>query len=291
MKPAPFTYHDPRTLDELIGLLGKLENAKLLAGGQSLMPMLSMRYVIPDHIVDLNRIPELCHMTKRDGRIEIGATMRQAVLERSELIAAYCPVIQEALHYVGHFQTRNRGTIGGSLGHLDPAAELPGIAALYDAMLHVAGPNGRRDVAIADWSVGYMTPNLEPDEALIGLSLTPWREPHGAAFVEFARRHGDFAIVGAGCLLALDSQSRIRRASISLVGVDVKPVRLTEAEAALNGAPPTAEAFAEAAEAARRLECLSDTHVSAAYRQRLAATLTRRALVLAAERTQGGHDD
>lgn len=290
MKPAPFAYHDPRTLDDLVGILGRVENAKLLAGGQSLMPMLNMRYVIPDHVVDLNRIPELSHMAESDGRLEIGATVRQATLERSALIAARCPVMLEALGCVGHFQTRNRGTIGGSLSHLDPAAELPGIAALYDATLHVAGPNGRREVAFADWGLGYMTPNLEPDEALIGVSLTPWNEPHGAAFVEFARRHGDFAIVGVACLAALDGAGRVRRAAISLVGVDVKPVRLSEAEAALAGVVPSAEVFAEVAAAARRLDCLSDTHVSAAYRQRLAATLTRRALALALARAIGGLD-
>ncbi len=290
MKPAPFAYHDPRTLDDLVGILGQVENAKLLAGGQSLMPMLNMRYVIPDHVVDLNRIPELSHLAESDGLIEIGATVRQAALERSALIAARCPVMQEALGCVGHFQTRNRGTIGGSLSHLDPAAELPGIAALYDATLHVAGPRGRRDVAFADWGLSYMTPNLAPDEALIGLSLTPWREPHGAAFLEFARRHGDFAIVGVACLVALDGAGCVQRAAISLVGVDVKPVRLRAAEVAIAGVAPSAEVLAEVAAMARRLDCLSDTHVSAAYRQRLAATLTRRALALALARAGGGHD-
>lgn len=288
MKSAPFAYHDPRTLDDLCGLLGRHENAKLLAGGQSLVPMMNMRFVVADHVIDLNRVEGLSHVRENGGAIEIGAMTRQRTLERDPVIARRLPVMVEALRQVGHFQTRARGTLGGSLCHLDPAAELPGIAALYDATLQVAGPRGRREVAMADWSLGYMTPALEADEALAGVTLRPWSGPHGHAFVEFARRHGDFAIAGAGCLLALDARGAIARAAISLIGVATAPVRLIEAEAALRGQPADAKTFKAAAEQARAIDALSDAHVSTAYRQRLAAVLVERALAAAANRAKGG---
>src|ERR671933_175006 len=290
MKAPGFAYHDPRTLDELIRLLGRLDNVRLLAGGQSLVPMLNMRYAVPDHVVDLNRIPELDYVRETPDGLEIGAMTRQRRLERDEMIRQRAPILADALRHVGHLQTRSRGTFGGSLCHLDPAAELPGIAALYDATLHVAGPHGRRDIRFPDWSLGYMTPNIEPDEALTGLSLPVWREPHGHGFQEFARRHGDFAIVAVAALLALDQRGTVRRAAVALVGIDVRPVRLEAAERARPGAPATPESFAAAAETARRLEYLSDAHVPGDYRRKLAVALTRRALAQAAERARGGAD-
>ena len=290
MKAPGFAYHDPHTLDELNGLLGRLDNVRLLAGGQSLVPMLNMRYAIPDHVVDLNRIPELDYVRETPDGLEIGAMTRQRRLERDEMIRQRAPILADALRHVGHVQTRSRGTFGGSLCHLDPAAELPGIAALYDATLHVAGPRGRRDIRFPDWSLGYMTPNIEPDEALTGLSLAVWREPHGHGFQEFSRRHGDFAIVAVAALLALDERGTIRRAALSLVGVDVRPVRLEAAERALAGAPATPESFAAAAETARGLDYISDAHVPGDYRRKLAVALTRRALAQAAERAHGVAD-
>jgi carbon-monoxide dehydrogenase medium subunit len=212
---------------------------------------------------------------------------RQRTLERDPIIAKKAPVMQEALRHVGHLQTRSRGTIGGSLAHLDPSAELCAVARLYDATLHVAGSRGKRDVAMADWSLGFMTPALEPDEVLTGVTLPVWREPHGHAFIEFARRHGDFAIAGVACLLALDAKGAIARAAISIAGIATAPVRLTDAETSLRGQPATAATFKAAAEHARKLDCLADAHVSAAYRQRLAGVLTERALATAAARAQG----
>ncbi len=287
MKAPAFTYHDPRTLADLKGLLGSLENVRMLAGGQSLMPMLNMRFVIPDNVVDLNRIPELTGIRETAAGIEIGAMTRQRAIERDPLVKAKAPALVEALSHVGHIQTRSRGTFGGSLCHLDPASEQPGIAALYDATLSVTGPRGDRTIALPDWVLGYMTPALEPDEALIKVTLKPWTEKHGHGFAEFARRHGDYAIVACAALLALDGAGKVARAAISLVGVDVKPVRLAAAETALVGQMPTAEAFAAAAEVARGLECLSDAHVAADYRQRLAGVMTRRALEAAALRASG----
>jgi aerobic carbon-monoxide dehydrogenase medium subunit len=290
MKPAPFAYHDPRTLDEAVDLLASHENAKLIAGGQSLVPMLNMRFVIADHVIDLNGVPGLSFVRRNGDTLEIGAMTRQRMLERDPIIARSAPIMREALPHVGHWQTRSRGTIGGSLCHLDPAAELPGVAALYDGTLRVAGPNGVRELPVAEWSLGYMTPALAADEVLTAVSLPLWREPHGHAFVEFARRHGDFAVVGVGCLLAVAADRTIRRAAIALIGVATAPVRLAAAEAALIGQPATPENFKAAAEHAREVDCLADAQVSAAYRKRLAVVLVDRALRQAEMRANGALD-
>jgi aerobic carbon-monoxide dehydrogenase medium subunit len=282
MKPSPFKYHDPQSLPEAIGLLGSLENAKLLAGGQSLGPMLNYRLLMPDHLVDLNKVSELAAVRIEGRRVHVGAMTRQRALERDVGLQKICPIVREALLEVGHFQTRNRGTIGGSLSHLDPAAELPGIMALYDGTLEIAGPKGKRSVPMAQWGRGYMEPNLEADEILTGLSWQAWEGPQGHAFVEFARRRGDFAIVAVGCLLALDARQAIKRAAISVVGVAYAPVRISSAERLLMGTQ--SEAFKVAAAEARKIEAKSDLFASSAYRQRLIGVLTERALRTAYQR-------
>ncbi len=286
MKPAPFKYHDPRSVKDLVGLMASLENAKLLAGGQSLGPMLNFRYVMPDHLIDLNRIPELAYVRAGADALEIGAMARQRMLERSEDIRRACPVMAEALHSVGHFATRNRGTIGGSLSHLDPAAELPGVCALHDATLTATGPKGTRQIAMTDWGVSFMTPNLQPDEVLTSVSLKTWREPHGHAFVELARRQGDFAVAGVGCLIALDGSGKARRVALALIGVTSTPVRLPAAENSLTGTDLGDEAIRAAAAAIDGLEALADAHASAAYRKRVAGVLLGRAVRQAAERAR-----
>jgi carbon-monoxide dehydrogenase medium subunit len=288
MKPAPFKYHDPRSVADLTGLLATLENAKLLAGGQSLGPMLNFRFVMPDHLIDLNRIPELAYVRREKDVLEIGAMTRQRALEHSDEVKRACPVMAEALSWVGHAQTRNRGTIGGSLAHLDPSAELPGVCALYDATLTVAGRKGERKVPMPDWGVSFMTPNLEPDEVLTGISLRLWHEPHGHAFVEFARRHGDFAIAAVGCLVALGADGNARRVALSLVGLANAPIRLASAEMMLTGTDLSEKAIAAAAAEVAKLDALEDAHVSAAYRKRLAGVLVGRAVRQAAERARGG---
>src|SRR5437764_3574784 len=174
MKPPPFRYHDPKTVSETIGLLASLENTKLLAGGQSLMPMLNMRFVLPDHIVDLNRVEGLSYIRETQAGLEIGAMTRQRDLEFSDAVRAPWPLMHEALLQVGHRQTRNRGTIGGSLCHLDPAAELVSLATGYDATVTVAGPNGRREIAFADFPVAYMTPSIELNEIVTGVRFPQW---------------------------------------------------------------------------------------------------------------------
>lgn len=287
MKPPPFAYHDPRTLADALRLLGALENAKVLAGGQSLAPMLNFRYVLPDHLVDLNRIDELSGIRIEGRRITVGAMTRQRALERNARLAELCPIVREALAEVGHFQTRNRGTLGGSLAHLDPAAELPGVLALYDATVEVRNSSKVRTIPIADWSRGYMTPNLEPDEILTSMTWEAWSGKHGHAFVELARRRGDFAIVGVGTLLSVNERKVVERAAVALVGVAYGPVRLGAVERLLIGKPLDERTLEAAAAEARKAEAKSDLYASGAYRRRLAGVLVSRALKIAHDRARG----
>lgn len=283
MKPAPFTYHDPTSVDELVALLGTVEDAKLLAGGQSLMPMLNLRLAQPDHVIDLNTVAGLADIEATSTGVRVGAMVRQASLMKSAELAGMMPVLTDALHWVGHFQTRTRGTIGGSLSHLDPAAELPAVALLYDAELTVIGPDGSRVVPIREWPIAYMIPNLGEDEVLTSIDFTSWGESHGHAFEEFARRYGDFAIVAVGALLAV-RDGVITRAAVALAGTQPTPQRLDDIEAALIGQTVGPDTFRAAAEMARTREAMSDSYTSARYRQRLAGVLLERALTKAASR-------
>ena len=194
MKPPPFQYHDPKTVAEAVQLLGTLDNAKLLAGGQSLMPMLNMRFVLPDHVIDLNRIEGLAYIREEGGAIEIGAMTRQRDVEFSELIREKVPLLHEAMQQIGHRQTRNRGTIGGSLCHLDPAAELVTVAAALEASVIVEGPPGRREIAFAEFPMGFMMPSIGPDEMVVAVRLPlwpagPWRGLRGIRAAAWRFRH------------------------------------------------------------------------------------------------------
>jgi carbon-monoxide dehydrogenase medium subunit len=293
MKPPPFSYHDPRTPADAVGLLGTLENAKLLAGGQSLMPMLNMRFVLPDHIIDLNRVEGLSYIRPNDGMggiatIEIGAMTRQRDIEFSELVRERCPLMHEAIEQVGHRQTRNRGTLGGSLCHLDPAAELVSVAAAVDAKVSVAGKDGIRSIDFAEFPAGYMTPAIGLDELLIGATFPCWPKGHGYAFLEFSRRHGDFAIVSAAVLIEEDANGKITRASVTLGGMGPAPVRATEVERALIGEVPEEKRLREICEVLRKLDAMEDVHAPSSYRQQLATVLPRRALLKAHERIVKG---
>ena len=284
MKPPSFSYHDPRTTADVIALLGRLENAKLLAGGQSLMPMLNMRYVLPDHLIDLNRVDGLRYIRETDDGIEIGAMTLQRDIEFSDVVRKRCPLMHEAITQVGHRQTRNRGTLGGSLCHLDPAAELVAVAAALDAEISIAGTNGARNIDFAAFPVAYMTPALEPEELLTGVRFPCWRRGHGFAFVEFSRRHGDFAIVSAAALIEEDKDGKLTRVSLTLGGMGPAPVRAYEVERALMGEKPGEERLREICESLRSLEAVDDIHAPASYRQQLATVLSRRALLKAHER-------
>lgn len=283
MKPPRFAYHDPQAVPEVIGLLDKLENARLLAGGQSLMPMLNMRLAAPDHIIDLNGVAELAYIREQGDALLIGAMTRQRDVEFDKRIAERCPLMHEAVLQVGHRQTRNRGTLGGSLCQLDPSAELVAVAAALDAVITVEGPNGARDIPFARFPEGLMTPALREGELLTSARFPLWRKGHGFAFVEFSRRRGDFAIVSAAALLE-EAGGKITRASLTLGGIAPAPVRACEVEKLLTGAPATAALFREAGEACRKLEVMEDVHVTAAYRRQLATVLSRRALEKAHER-------
>lgn len=284
MKPPPFHYFDPRSVEEACDLLATKENARLLAGGQSLMPMLNMRYVQPDNIIDLNRVAGLDGIREDGTSLCIGAMARQRDLEFSDFVRERCPLMHEALLNVGHRQTRNRGTIGGSLCHLDPAAELPTVAAAYDATIEVKSIDGSREIPMADFPAFFMTPSIEPNEMVTGVRLTPWPKGHGSAFVEFARRHGDFAITSVAVLLDIDADRKVKRASIALGGLSHCPERATQSEALLLGNIATNRLMEEAADACGEIEAKSDVHASANYRRHLARTLAFRAINKAFER-------
>ena len=287
MKPAPFQYYDPASVDEAVALLGRLENAKLLAGGQSLMPMLNFRFVQPDHIIDLNRVEGLSYIREANGAVEIGAMTRQRDLEFSDVVRARWPIMHEALLQVGHRQTRNRGTIGGSLCHLDPAAELVSLATGHDATVTVVGPNGQREVPFAEFPVAYMTSSIELNEIVTAVRFPQWAPKHGYAFVEFSRRHGDFAITSAAVLIEGDAAGKITRASVTIGGMGTAPSRAREVEAAVTGQVPAGNLFRDACESCRKLEAIDDIHAPASYRQHLAAVLSRRALEKAYARLAG----
>jgi carbon-monoxide dehydrogenase medium subunit len=284
MKPAPFIYHDPRTAAEACELLATHENARVLAGGQSLMPMMNFRYVMPDHLIDLNKVGELAYLRFEGAALHIGAMTRQRELEFSAEIGERCPLLHEALAHVGHRQTRNRGTIGGSLCHLDPSAELVNVAALLGGTLHAASQRGTRDIAFAEFAAAYMTTSLAPDELLAGITLPLPDRRDGYAFVEFARRHGDFAIVACSALLGLDHNGEIAHAALALSGLGHAPVRPALIERALIGQKPVGAAFKAAAAEAAKFDATADAYVTAEYRRHLARVLTFRALEQAARR-------
>ena len=282
MKPPPFEYFAPTDLSEAVRLLAGMENARLLAGGQSLMPMLNMRFVVPDQIIDLNHVEELDYIREAGEEIVIGAMTRQRVLQRSPLIAARLPVIPKALRYVGHMQTRNRGTFGGSLCHLDPASELPALAMAYDAVVEARGSGGVRTIPFSDFPASYMAPSLEPDEILTAIRLRPWTGKVGSGFHEFARRHGDFAIGGAIALLRIAADSTIERASLTLFGIASAPVRASAAEALLTGQRADRELFEAAGRLCLDLATLHDAYGTATYRSHVAAAMAEEALSEAA---------
>jgi len=288
MKPPPFTYHDPRSIEDAVALLAEKDNAKLLAGGQSLMPMLNMRFVLPDDVIDLNLIDGLAGITEDGDTLVFGGMTRQRDIEYSDLVARRCPLMKEAILNVGHRQTRNRGTYGGSMSHLDPSAELPSVSMAQDAIVTVQKKGGTRDIAMADFPMGYMMPSFELDEMVTGIRVPLWPEGHGYAFEEFARRHGDFAITSSAVLLDVEPGGRISRASITVGGVGAAPLRVTAVEEALTGETGSVEMFTEIAEKCREIDAMEDVYAPAWYRQHLASVLTRRALGKAFSRAANG---
>jgi aerobic carbon-monoxide dehydrogenase medium subunit len=286
MKPPDFDYHAPISVGEAIDLLQQFDNTKLLAGGHSLMPMLNMRYVAPDHIVDLNNISELSGIEHNGQLLRIGAMTRQCEIGRSEMVKKHCPLLFEAIPHIGHYQTRNRGTIAGSLCHMDPAAELVCVASALDARIQTACKSGGRHIDFADFPLGFLTPAIAPDEIVTSIEIADWREGHGYAFLEFARRHGDFAIVNCAVLLDCDQSSNISRAAIAIGGLTETPIRITEAEDLLIGQKGSDALFRQAANYCGKLDAQNDIHASAAYRKQLASTLAYDALQQAHNRLE-----
>ena len=284
MKPSPFTYHRPTSIETTVALLAQFDDTKILAGGQSLMPMMNYRYVAPEHIIDINRVSELSGVKIRGDTIRIGAMTRQRELKEHPALAALCPLINSALEWVGHIATRNRGTVGGSLSHLDPAAELPAVFTALDATLEVQSLRGTRQIPMLRWAQGYMTPDLEEDELLCAISFTSPARGHGYGFHEFARRHGDFALAAAAACIELDSSGLVQKVAIALAGVDMVPVRLSAAEQSLVGQAPELDLINAAAACASAVAGLEDVHASASYRQRIAVVMTRRAITDAVAR-------
>jgi carbon-monoxide dehydrogenase medium subunit len=286
VKPAPFAYHAPSSLAAAVDLLAQNENAKILAGGQSLVPMMNFRLAMPDHLIDLNPVTELDRLTVRTDSIEIGAMTRQRRMEFSNELRQACPIIGEALQHVGHRQTRNRGTIGGSLAHADPSAELPTVVLALDGVIEIRGPRGTRSMPMAEFALGFMTTALEPDEIMSAVTLPRWQGPHGYAFVEFARRLGDFAVAAAAVMMALDVKGTVTRVAVALAGVGPVQSRLTAVEEALRGHRIEPALIDSAAALAAEGDANEDIHASADYRRHLAQVLTARGLATAARRAQ-----
>ncbi|MBN9006685.1 MAG: xanthine dehydrogenase family protein subunit M [Rhizobiales bacterium] len=278
MKAPPFQYHRPQTREELGTLLSSLENAKILAGGQSLMPMMNLRVLAPDHLIDINRIPGLAGIRETPEGIEIGAMTRQADILSSDVVKARLPLLSRALEHVGHIQTRARGTIGGSCCHLDPSAEQPAMCAILDAEFIVTRPDGHRIVPASEWFEGLLQSALGEQEFLEAIRIKPWAKGHGYGFAEYARRHGDFAIAGGAALIEASKDGRITRAALLSFGIEASPRRLSDAEAALIDQPIGKLDLEPAVAAARALDAMEDVHVTPDYRRHLAGVLIRRAL-------------
>ena len=283
MKASAFSYHKPNSLIDALELLENEEDAKVLAGGQSLMPMLNMRFVQPETVIDVNGLEELASISFTEN-LEIGALTRQKTLAADPIIKQHLPIMQEALTWVGHFQTQSRGTIGGSLCHLDPASELPMVALLYDAELQVASVSGIRLIPMQEWALAYMMPSIGPDELLTKIIIKPWQGVHGYGFQEFARRHGDFAIAAVGCLLKLDNNI-ITDIALSIGGVEDVPRRFLECEDRLRGMTYDIEEIkTDVLEPLDQINYLDDSLVTGTYRRRLLKGLLIRAIEQAALR-------
>jgi carbon-monoxide dehydrogenase medium subunit len=281
MKPARFSYYDPTSVSEVVSLLDQHgDAAKALAGGQSLVPLMNMRLARPEHVIDLNRVAELFYLEEQDGWLRLGAMTRQRELEKSELVAERWPLLANATRFIGHSQIRNRGTVGGSLAHADPAAELPAVITALDAQLVIRGPEGERTVGPDEFFVTYLTTCLEPNEVLVEAKVPALPPGSRPAFQEVSRRHGDFALAGAAGIVALDDNGICQHVRIALFGVGPSPYRAREAEDLLKGERPTEALLREVGlKAAEQLEPDSDIHASAEYRKEVGAVMVRRALM------------
>ena len=290
MKPPPFEYEAPRSADEAVALLAQHgDRAKVLAGGQSLVPLLNFRLAQPEVLVDVNRVAELAYVRPVDGGLAFGALTRQHALERSSAVRAQLPIVAEACRLIGHLPIRHRGTVGGSLAHADPASELPAVMVALEAEMTLSRKGSRRTVAADQFFTGIFSTALEPEELLTDIRVPGLPPRTGSAFVEIARRAGDFAIVGAAALMTLDGNGRVSRARLALCGAGPTPIRAREAESLLTGERPEGRVLDDAAEKmAAASDPPSDIHASAAFRKKLVRYVGRQAIELAVRRAGGG---
>lgn len=288
VKPAAFAYHDPATVEEALRVLAQVgDDGKVLAGGQSLVPMMNFRLARPSDLVDLNLIPELSYLREDGGQLHIGAMTRQREVEHSALVARGWPLLSGAVPYIGHVQIRNRGTVGGSLAHADPAAELPAVMAALDAEIVIRGPSAERTVLATDFFLSFYETALAPTELLVEIRVPALPRATGWAFQEVSRRRGDFAMVGVAALLTVDAAGIIRRSRLAFTGAASTPVRSLAAEAILDGHSPGEQLFGDAAaRAIQDLDPHDDIHATAHYRRQVGGVLARRALVEAAARAR-----
>jgi carbon-monoxide dehydrogenase medium subunit len=283
MKPASFAYHAPASIEEALALLAAHEaDARVLAGGQSLVPMMNFRLAAPAVLIDLNGIAELAYIEDDGDTVRIGAMTRQRAVEFSPVVAAKLPLLRAAIKLVGHLPTRSRGTIGGSLAHADPAAELPMVLQALEGEVVARGPRGERRIAAADFIQDAMTTSLAADEILVEVRLPAMPAGAGFAVEEFARRHGDFAIAAIAAVLVRKGEI-CARARIATAGISSHSVRLRAAEQVLEEKGCNEMTIAQAAEtAAEEVEPMSDQAASAEFRRHLTRVLTQRALLRAA---------
>lgn len=300
MKPPRFDYHVPSTVEEACSVKGELgQDAAVLAGGQSLIPLMSSRRMSPRALIDIKRVPELQEVRRENGSLHLAAAVRHCRLHDDQEIGAALPVLAEASRYIGHIETRHRGTVGGSLVHADPVAELPTVAVGLGATIVARGASGERRIAAADFFTQARQTTLRPDEVLVGLSLPIPSQGSGAGFAEIARRHGDPAMATAIALIDIDDQGAIRSVAVTVGGVAGRPQRATSVESALKEGAATRETIAEAARAAGELvedepegrDVGPTPHPPAIplnYRRRLAVAVTTQALTSALARANGG---
>lgn len=286
MKNPRFAYRRPETLDDALRLLSQHDgDAKVLAGGQSLLPLMGLRLATPGVVIDIGRIPGLSEVTVGDdGTVTIGALVTHADAEASDVLAERAPLVREAMPYVGHRAIRNRGTVCGSIAHADPAAEMPAVVLAASGTIVAASTAGEREIDAADFFAGYLDTSLRDDELVVAVRFPSWPTTAVGSVTEVARRHGDYALVGLVAMLDIDA-GEISRAALSFFGVASTPQRIADAESELIGRPPDAPAFAAAADVVRdRVDPPGDIHGTASYRKHLAAVLTRRGLLAATDR-------
>lgn len=291
MKNPPFTYHRPASLDEALALLAEHgDEAKVLAGGQSLLPVMALRLGRPEHVVDINRLPNLDTISTTADGVSIGALVRHATAERSTELRAAAPIVSAAMPYIGHRAIRSQGTVCGSIAHADPAAEMPAVCLATGATMIAVSSAGEREIAAADFGQGYLTTALEPAEILTEVRFPAWPVSAAGAVVEVARRHGDYALVGLACMIDAPGRT-IASAALAFFGVANMPVRIAAAEQALIGkSVGDLDAFASAASiVSASIEPAADVHATSNYRRHLAGVLTRKGLAQAAAQIAVNH--